>query len=158
MNKHNALFDIFRSQYSQNSNNTLDNLLDLLHSMGNGRDALLYSILFMPELVVIGDSVLLSWNLPNKEAIDRFLNMVGESGRTLEQLESSFNFIEVGYLFDSPGRNLSDDEDELLAQRIVQAWSGWLMASFPDRKFSVEVLSPEETGSTVGVHFFEVRK
>ncbi|MCB1066591.1 MAG: hypothetical protein KDK56_00260 [Simkania sp.] len=42
-------------------------------------------------------------------------------------------------------------EDELLlAKKIATAWDAWLKVKYP-------ILSPEETGSTVGVVFFESR-
>ena len=130
---------------------------DWLHSIGKASEALLYSILFMPELLVIGNSVLLSWTVPNEDAKKRFLDALSEGIKSREELEASFNFIEVGYLFDAPGRDTTDEEDKLLANLVCDAWDGWLKTSYPDRTFKVEVLSEEEIGSTVGVHFFEIR-
>ena len=133
------------------------NCLDWLHAIGKASEALLYSILFMPELKIVNDSVLLAWGMQDDESQQRFLDSVKSNNMSLQQLEASFNFIEVGYIFDTVGRDTSDEEDELLANLICNAWEGWLKTSFPDRKFIVEVLSAEETGSTVGVHFFESR-
>lgn len=49
-------------------------------------------------------------------------------------------------------------EDELLlAKKIATAWDAWLKVKYPNRSFVIRVLSPEETGSTVGVIFFESR-
>lgn len=130
---------------------------DWLHAVGRGGEALLYSILFMPELVLVSGSVLLAWGLPDEASRTRFLEALAEGNKSREELEASFNFVEIGYLFDAPGRDTSDKEDELLAELIRKAWEGWLKVSYPDRRFKVEVLSEEVTGSTVGVHFFEVR-
>lgn len=132
-------------------------LLDWLHSVGKASEALLYSILFMPELTVVGNSVLLSWSISQESEKDRFLKLLAGGTKELHTLEASFNFIEVGYLFDGFGRDTSDEEDGLLATLICNAWKAWLKASFPERIFCVEVLSEEDTGSTVGVQFFEVR-
>jgi len=132
-------------------------LLDWLYSMGKASEALLYSILFMPELLIIENSVLLAWSVSQKSEKERFLDSLADESKDIQTLEASFNFIEVGYLFDGAGRDTSDEEDELLANLICKAWSGWLRASFPERKFQVEVLSEEDTGSTVGLHFFEIR-
>jgi hypothetical protein len=130
---------------------------DWLHAVGKASEALLYSILFMPELIEVGGSILLAWGVPDEASKKRFLDALGEGSKSREELEASFNFIEVGYLFDAPGRDTSDEEDVLLAELIRDAWNGWLNTSYPDRRFMVEVLPEDVTGSTVGVHFFEIR-
>lgn len=130
---------------------------DWLHAVGKSSEAIFYSILFMPELVLVGGSVLLAWGLPDEASKKRFLDALGSGSKSRETLESSFNFIEVGYLFDAPGRDTSDQEDELLAELIRDSWRGWLNTSYPDKRFKVEILSEDVTGSTVGVHFFEIR-
>lgn len=139
---------------------SLDSSRDCIHAAGIASDALLYSMLFMPELNLVCDSVLLSWCNPSVNFESNFKDRRYAKHYTeiqLQELEASFNFIEVGYLFDCNGRDTTDEEDEVLAIQLRTAWDAWLKYSYPDRKFCVEVLTPEETGSTVGVHFFEIR-
>lgn len=130
-------------------------LSDLLHTFGKGSEALLYSILYMPKLNLIDDSVLLSWNMPNNSVKKKFSEQLQCENR--EELEASYNFIEIGYLFDAVGRDTSDKEDNLLATLVRDAWDAWLHLKYPDRKFKVEILAPEQTGSVTGIHFFERR-
>lgn len=132
-------------------------LRDCLHSAGKSSDAFLYAALYMPELVLIEDSVLLIWGLPDEKSRTGFKAALSERRISQKELEASFNFVEIGYLFDSPGRVSSDEEDELLAKLVRDSWAGWLKLNYPERCFVVEVLAAETTGSTVGVHFFEDR-
>lgn len=157
MSTTNNLISALEQKFKLESVEKPTTLLDWLYSMGKASEALLYSILFMPELLIVESSVLLAWSASQKSEKERFLELLADGSKDIQTLEASFNFIEVGYLFDDAGRDMSDEEDELLANLICNAWSGWLKASFPEREFQVEVLSEEDTGSTVGVHFFEVR-
>jgi hypothetical protein len=74
---------------------------------------------------------------------------------SLPELEISFNFLEVSYAFSD--RRSSNGGDALLAEFIAEAWRGRLTLLYSPRKFEVSVLSPEQTGSVVGVQFFEIR-
>ncbi len=52
----------------------------------------------------------------------------------------------------------SNNETELLlAQLLARSWRAHLENLFPDRKFHVSVYDEEETGSIIGVGFYEVR-
>lgn len=130
---------------------------DFIYSFGRASQAVLYSMLYMPELVEVGGSVLLAWNVPDEEAKQRFLSGLEKTAMSIEELEASFNFVEIGYLFDAAGRDTTDEEDELLAKLLANAWKGHLALCYPKRVFVIEVLSPAHTGSTVGLHFFEKR-
>lgn len=130
---------------------------DFVHSFGRASQALLYALLYMPELVEVSGSILLAWNVPDEDAKQRFDSGLKKMTMTREELEASFNFVEIGYLFDVPGRDTTDQEDILLAELLVSAWKGHLGFHYPGREFIVEVLSAEQTGSTVGIHFFERR-
>ncbi len=135
-------------------------LSDFVHAFGKASDALLYSSLFMPELIKIEDSILLRDNSDLPVMRKRFLEAkqkIENNNVCISKLEASFNFIEIGYAFEPSGRNTSDEEDEILVYRIRDAWDAWLKLKYPDRKFIVESLSSEQTGSTVGVTFFQKR-
>lgn len=136
------------------------NSSDFIHAFGQASRAILYSCLFIPEFVEVQGSVLLESKISTEDALLRFINLVKDKTMTpevLQTLEASFNTVEVGYLFDAPGRDTTDVEDDLLAELIAESWRYSLKARFPEKKFKVEVLSAEVTGSTVGVHFYEER-
>ncbi|TVQ83094.1 MAG: hypothetical protein EA357_07060 [Micavibrio sp.] len=152
------LIDVIERKFEKTvGDEKFDSLGDWLYAAGKASEALLYSTLFMPELVEVDGSVLLAWSILDKSSKKRFLDNLDAGIESREVLEASFNFIEVGYLFNPQGRDTSDAEDELLAELLGNAWAGWLKLSYPERSFKVEVLSADITGSTVGVHFFEQR-
>jgi len=130
---------------------------NLIHSYGLASQALFYSILFVPQLLEIHGSVLLRWNLPNDEERQRFLTLREKVNTEpeREQLEATFNFVEIGYLFDATRRDTGDDEDAMLARQLEIAWTGVLAVQFPERRFIIDVLSCHQTGSTVGIQFYE---
>lgn len=136
------------------------NSSDFVHAFGQASQAFLYSCLFVPEFVEVHGSVLLESKVSTEHARLRFIELVESNEMKPEEfqgLEASFNMVEVGYLFDAPGRDTTDDEDYVLAELIAESWKNSLKARFPCRRFTVEVLSSETTGSTVGVHFYEDR-
>ena len=132
---------------------------DYLHCHGNAGHAILYSTLFLPAMEEVCGSVLLSGTISDKGTRNRFetLRKDAENPSALESLEASFNFIELGYQFS--GRSAVSEKDEsLLATMVAESWSGILKVRYPTRSFTVEILSPEVTGSITGIHFFENRK
>ncbi|NND60927.1 MAG: hypothetical protein HKN49_11740 [Gammaproteobacteria bacterium] len=130
---------------------------DFIHKYGRASWALLLAKLFLPDFAEIEGSVLLTTNAASREATDRFLQAAKEATLTRRELEESFNLLEIGYLFDAEGRDTEDEDDDILAEYVGEAWRRSLAASFPGRRFNVRVLCTEETGSTVGVTFSEVR-
>ena len=129
---------------------------DFLHEHGTATQALLYSILFVPKFVELDGSILLECNVSTEESKKRFLDSIeGEFGR--ENIEASFNFVEIGYLFNAQKMDTTDEQDFILAQNIAQAWEAMLQFLYPTRKFIVEIINPEQSGSTVAIQFFEMR-
>lgn len=102
---------------------------------------------------------MLSWSISSAIMRDRFLSAIQQATSTerKEEIESSFNFLEIGDIFQASGCDTSDAEDEYLAELIAEAWRNLLARRYPDREFVVEVVPAEVTGGTVGVHFFESR-
>ena len=97
---------------------------DWTPTFGINSEALLHAAVFMPELVLLGDSVLL-WHLgPDAEWERGLLDGVANGENSRRETESSFNWIEVGYHFGSPTTDTTDEEDELLAWLIRDAWDG----------------------------------
>jgi hypothetical protein len=126
---------------------------DLVHAVGTAAQACLYATLFCPEFVEVDGSVLLHRAAETEDEFNRFRRFKDAKGK--RAAEASFNFVEVPYLFRPAGRDLSDEEDETLAEMIAASWRGWLCQLYPGRQFEVEVLSPEVTGSVVGIQFSE---
>jgi hypothetical protein len=67
-NDFNKLLNVFRKHFNYTDNFDLD---DYLHCFGKGSYALLYTILFFPELVEIESSVFLKRNISNSEEIKK---------------------------------------------------------------------------------------
>lgn len=102
----------------------------------------------MPELVEIQGNVLLSWHADTAaEAI--------ATSHDKKDTVASFNWIEVGYIFENR-TSIDDHGDSILAEAIRESWEAHLLRLYPERRFDVRVLTPEETGSTVGVGFREI--
>ena len=125
----------------------------MLHETGKAPEALLYSLLFVPTLFIVDDSVLLMHGVDDAER--HFLEAKRASGMPLERLEASINRVEVPFLFID--RDLDDDEERLLAEQIAEAWRGALAVFCPERSFMVKVIPPEENGDVTAVEFFERR-
>ena len=130
---------------------------DYIHSHGRASEALLYSSLYCPEVVEISGSVILNYVANHEEAKERFKHAKNSSDTQLEELEASFNLTEVPYLFRRSEYDLSEEEDYVFTRVIAEAWRAWLGYKFPGRRFVVEILSSAETGSTVGLTFYEKR-
>jgi hypothetical protein len=127
--------------------------MDMLHETGKAPEALLYSLLFVPTLFIVDDSVLLMHGVD--EAERHFLEAKRASGMPLERLEASINRVEIPFLFID--RDLDDGEERLLAEQIAEAWRGALAVFCPERRFMVKVVPPEENGDVIAVEFFERR-
>jgi hypothetical protein len=127
--------------------------MDMLHETGKAPEALLYSLLFVPTLFIVDDSVLLMHGVDDAER--HFLEAKRASGMPLERLEASINRVEIPFLFID--RDLDDDEERLLAEQIAEAWRGALAVFSPERRFMVKVIPPEENGDVTAVEFFERR-
>ena len=127
--------------------------MDMLHETGKAPEALLYSLLFVPTLFIVDNSVLLMHGVDDAER--HFLEAKRASGMPLERLEASINRVEVPFLFID--RDLDDDEERLLAEQIAEAWRGALAVFCPERRFTVKVIPPEENGDVTAVEFFERR-
>lgn len=127
---------------------------DFLYRFGSVKQALLFTELFVPDLVEVSGHVLLRSFKP--QGIEgNFLAAVGQSSMPLAELVDSFNWTEIPYLF--VAEEGVDEEYQLLAEVVAEAWHGRLKHLFPDRVFEVRVMSPDETGGAVGVGFRQIR-
>lgn len=126
---------------------------DMVYEQGKAPEALLYSLLFLPELSMVADSVLLTNGSSDVE--QRFLEAKKTSRRPLDRLEASFNGADIPYLF--VDNDFDEHEERLLAERIAEAWRRALAAFRPDRRFVVNIIPPEENAGDTRVEFFERR-
>src|SRR5258708_22744099 len=70
---------------------------DFMHEFGDVVSALLYSVLFVPDFVEVDNSVLLDFG--RQDQAQKFVEAKNDTKMTLSALESSFNFVELPYLF-----------------------------------------------------------
>jgi hypothetical protein len=130
---------------------------DYLHAFGNFRDALLYSTLFAPEFVEVEGCVLLKELGVQPEGgwaeVAATIKRARETSTdALKRCVDSSNWVEVPYLVTDTSAT-SEEEIEVPAEVIAQAWRARLRDCFPDRRFTVRIFDPAETGSVIGIGF-----
>ncbi len=132
-------------------------VLDFVWRRGSVLDALMYSFLFWPELVEYQNMIFVNAqrkgrSKPEPEQIRAALVKMRNPWR----VEESFNLFELPYdLFGNAG-DTTDEQVEFLAVRLAELWRAKLAKDFPNRRFEVKVLSPEETGGDLGITFYQV--
>ncbi len=126
------------------------NLTAFMHEFGGVSGALLYGRLFVPEFQVIAGRVILDDGYVPKA----YLKAISES-ITGPVDPDSFNCVEVYYMFSNRDQ-CEDGEDDILAELIAEAWRGRLLMLFPERKFVVEIIPPDDNGSVATVGFREI--
>lgn len=144
-----------RNKFNYDANFSPD---DYLYMFGKESDAFFYSTLYLPELIEVESVVFLQWGVDSQEAINKLKDNLKKDKTNptrLVELEESYNYIEVGYLFSDS--DLDDHHEQLFAEKIRLAWDGWLKIKYPERKFNVRIMSEEETAGPVGVTFHEIR-
>ena len=134
-------------------------------------EALATTLIMLPRTRVLYDVVLLDIpgrDYSNQESLLR--ETLEDGSRTSgdkQEFIDGFNWVEVAYLFaptafpddsstDEEAADLINEADEALCRQVRDAWDAWLNWKYKDRSFEVFLLSPEETGSTIGVGFREI--
>jgi hypothetical protein len=126
---------------------------DFLYAFGSAHAALLYAVLFVPQFIEIEGAVFLkdfgAGPFETEEIAKRMRSAKEKSSEALKACVRSYNWIELPYAF----RDVSGTNDEYtgLAGLLAEAWRVRLQHVYPGRRFVVRVLSPEETGSVVGI-------
>jgi len=126
---------------------------DFTHQFGNAVDALLYVPLFCPKFIEVEGSVLLD---QGEDQQKRFVDAKRASKMSLQELERSFNLLEVSYAFSNTPDDTDGDHD-LLAQFVSESWRGRLALLYPSRRFEVSILPGSESGSVTAIQFCELR-
>ncbi len=130
--------------------------LDFIYAAGAPADALLYSVLFWPELLEVDGAVLLRASVEDEDGLARLRASVRERGTA--ETEKRFNLREFSDLFGNGLAEIDDDQAEVLLTRVAQMWRCRLGAQFPGRRFEVEVWSPAETGGDIGIVFYQIER
>jgi hypothetical protein len=126
-------------------------LLDFIHAEGSPVEALLYSSLFWPELLEVDGAILLRAAVEDDEDLARIRAVVQEAGPV--EAERRFNLWEFSDLFGNGLADIGDHEAELLMTRLAEMWRCRLHTQFPERRFALEVLAPEDTGGDIAIVF-----
>ena len=140
-------FSLDRSEF-------LEDRQDVLFQVGDLVEILLYGSIFVPDLLEVEGSVILKNNIHDAER--KFSEGRKKLDWPLEKRETSFNLVEVVYIFASD-TTYSEGAEIKLTNLIAEAWRGRLKLLYPSRTFQVNVLTPEEVRSIWGLEFYEVR-
>ena len=144
------------SRYPEDKNRALG-VLDFVYRHGSALDALLYSSLFWPRFIEIQDMIFVTGrlkgrNLPEAKRLNDAVVTLGDNWR----VEESFNIFELPSDLFERVQDTTDEQVSFLAEQLAQMWRAKLTFDFPDRRFAVRVLSPEETGGEVGITFYQL--
>jgi hypothetical protein len=151
---HEKLIPVLREKLHPVEGATPHDLWDYLHAFGKAADALLYAQLFCPQFIDVDGTVLL-YQIPDTE--QRYRAAKVAATLSSQEIEESFNFVEVPYLF-ANGNDASNGEVDLLAEFIAEAWRGRLAYLYSSRKFEVYVVpSAQAYSGGAEVRFFELR-
>ena len=131
------------------------NVFDFIYSEGSPLEAITYSMLFWPDFVEIDGMVFLKWTFENQADFNRLQQALLKYGGDRQKTEESFNFFDVSSLFGRRIGDTTDEEDSWLLERLAQMWHFRLHQLFPERTFSVQVLSAEQSGDEAGLVFFQ---
>ena len=125
---------------------------DFVHAYGDPKQALLLFRVFWPEFLIVGQDVVLKTYIDAEGGPAKLLSQISKQG---EAALSGYRWLEIPYLFEQR-TELESEDDLYLAELVAETWRGALCYQFPEKKFVVQVLSPAETGSVVGVGFEEI--
>lgn len=127
---------------------------ELFEFVGNAEEALLYASLFNPLTIVIDGLVFLK-NQINLNNLNERVSHCRSSGWSEDEIERSFNFVEVGYMFND--RETDEAIDGILADCLRDTWELVLNARYPERRFDVTVIGEEDSGSITSLTFCQQR-
>ena len=142
------LLEAIKEKYEYiDPNQTFDDPLDFIHTIGSPIDVLLYYELLFPKFTKIDECVFLESNLQGFNAKIRAQQCIEnyKCGKvSLDQFEkdvASFNFYEVAYVFND--LDCSAEALDLLADCMAKSWQLKLESEFPQYTFKV-VVEPDE--------------
>jgi hypothetical protein len=133
------------------------NILDFMSAFGSPLDGLVYSRLFWPEFIEFKEMIFLKESIEDEDDKRKIAETFKRYGGDKTKTEQSFNLIEIPSGFFTRGLgDTTEEEDRWLAEKLAEMWLCRLQFLYPNRKFEVKVLNPEETGGEVGVIFYQL--
>lgn len=131
---------------------------DFLYAFGCALEALMYSRLFWPEFVEVKDMVFLKESMEDEDDLRRLEQAFSAYKGDRNKTEQSFNFVEYENLFSGRrGIGFTDEEAAFLMKILAEMWNARLKQLFPDRRFVVRLLNPNEDPSEedLGLIFYQ---
>jgi len=143
----------YQSQYNGEEPTNFTSL-DFVGSLGCISDALLYSKLFLPDLIEIEGMVLLKDFVEDAGGPESVRQLLAEGGGDPTTLEKRVNCLQINLSF--PVRRPQDiaGDDHLLARELATSWTLILQKNYPDRRFMAQVLDEDGEAS---VYFYQIR-
>lgn len=135
------------------------NVRDFIYAYGSPLLAIMYSRLFWPEYIEINDMVFLKERIEDEEDRQSLMKAFDSYGGDRQKTEQAFNLTEIpSDVFGKLMGETAEEEDRHFAERLAEMWRCRLQIIYPERRFTVEVLEPEETGGEIGVVFYQQGK
>ena len=132
------------------------NILDFVGAYGSPLLAIAYYKLFSPDFIEYRGMIFMADEFDDKGRID-VDHLLEQKNLSKKEIEQSYDWFEIpsGFFAKSAG-DTYDDEDEYLAEILCRTWKLKLEADFPDKRFVVKLLDPEETGGEIGIAFYQM--
>lgn len=147
------LIDRLRSFYSKADTNNFT-VLDFVSAFGSPLEALAYANLFWPDFIEFEGMIFHQSCIEDDQDRARIRAALSKSS-SRTQLEQSFNqFLIPDSFFSAHLSTATEQENQFLAEQIVQMWKARLAQLFPGKECVVELQSTKETneGPTIVVY------
>jgi hypothetical protein len=120
---------------------------------GYAVDAILYGLLFWPELLELHGAVFLAVNGDDEAYVSqRLATPVGDGHADWPELSwrkvvDSFNVFEIEHLFRNwrGPTDLYEDVHRELGSMLLEPWRARLASAYPGRRFTVTLLEPDDS-------------
>ncbi|MFD7019139.1 hypothetical protein [Streptomyces sp. NPDC059928] len=120
---------------------------------GDAINALLYSLLYWPRLVEVHGAVFVA--LSGNDEVEIRERLSAPAGSAIPnwlslswpEVVDSYNIFEIGHLFQSVAAAAEDSDSlhHVLGGILVKSWSARLAEGYPERRFSVRLVEPDES-------------
>jgi|SRR5271156_404299 len=157
--KNQDLLISLRHHFSSPDAETYD-VLDFAFRYGSVLEALMFSRLFWPEFAEVEGMVLFKEVAEDPRQYERIRDYLERSDGDRTEVERSFNLKEVTtQLLGKDLKETTDEQIDLLEERLCEMWAARLSVLYPDRRFKVEVvnLDPNDPEGDTGITFCQIR-
>jgi len=114
--------------------------LDFVGALGCTSEALLYSRLFLPNLMEIDGMIFLSDSVDGGP--DGVRDLHERYGHGL-QVEKTLNYFQINLNFPNRVSENMEGDDRLLAEQLADSWALRLQHTYPGREFVMEILDDD---------------